>query len=119
MDHVWLWVLFFGMIVVLGMFNRKFKYSTRLRDTCEDLSNLAERTRRGRTTKQDLKRWDAAIQQLQKHPSEFNKLDQEIGLKQAYVHYLEQHYPEDERLPKLREEAAFRKDTIWGIKMKS
>ncbi|MGZ7444605.1 hypothetical protein [Paenibacillus sp. TH7-28] len=119
MDHLWLWIVFFLVIVGLGMFNQQFKYSARLRENYEELSALAERTRKGRTTKADLRRWDAALKRLEKHPSEYNKLDREIRLREAYVRYLEQHYPEDERLPQLREAAGFQKDSVWGIKFKS
>lgn len=119
MEHIGAWILFFLLIVVLGLFNRKFKYSAKLRESYEELTSLADRTRKGRTTKADLARWDAALARLEKHPSEYNKLDQEIRLREAYVQYLEQHYPEDERLPKLREAAGFRKDSVWGIKIKS
>lgn len=119
MESFGAWIVFFLVIVALGLFNRRFKYSARVRESYEELTSLAERTRKGRTTKADLARWDAALARLEKYPSEFNKLDQEIGLRKAYVHYLEQHYPEDERLPELREAAGYQKDSVWGIKIKS
>lgn len=119
MEHAELWIVFLFVIVVLGWFDRKFKYSVKLREIDEELTALTERTRKGRTTKADLQRWDAALARLKKYPSEYNKLDREIRLREAYVRYLEQHYPEDERLPKLREAAGFQKDSVWGIKLKS
>ncbi|MDU4694799.1 MAG: hypothetical protein E6Y08_03215 [Paenibacillus sp.] len=119
MEHIGAWIIFFLVIVGLGVFNRKFKYSAKLRESYEELTQLADRTRKGRTTKADLARWDAALARLEKHPSEYNKLDQDIRLREAYVHYLERHYPEDERLPVLREAAGFRKDSVWGMKMNS
>lgn len=117
MEHIWLWVVLFLIIIVLGKLNQRSKFSAKLRAIEEELTTLAERTRSGQSTSHDLLRWDLNLDKLENYPNEFNKLDSKIKLRQAFVEYLELHYPLDERLPKLKAAAFFYKDTVWGFKI--
>ncbi|MEF2967511.1 hypothetical protein V3851_16920 [Paenibacillus sp. M1] len=112
------WILFFMVIVLLGWLNQKHRYSGKLRTVYRELKELAERVRQGNSSPHDLPVWESRLRELERHPNEFNRLDEEIGLREALLLYLEKHYPGDERLGKLREAAAFRKDAVWGMKMR-
>lgn len=118
MDPILLWILFILIIALLGWLNQKHKYSSKVKTAYRELRDLAERTREGRSEAADLAVWETRMKELEAHPNEFNKLDQEIGLREAFVLFLEKHAPEDERLEKLRESAGFRKDTVWGMKIR-
>ncbi|MOA25588.1 hypothetical protein D3C78_1463230 [compost metagenome] len=109
-------MLFCAFILLLVLFNKKQKKSALIRDAYEELEGLASRTRRGRSTFNDMKRWERSLQRLEKYPKELNKLDDELKLRKAFVVYLERHYPEDERLEQLRETDRYQKDNRWNMK---
>lgn len=118
MKDILLWVGLFLIIVILAWLNQKQRLSGKVKAAYAQLRALNARTREGRSSDEDLALWEANLQELEKHPNEYNKLDEEIRLREAFVLYLERHYPEDIRLEKLREAAAFQKDSVWGMKIK-
>ncbi|WP_410772235.1 hypothetical protein [Fontibacillus sp. BL9] len=118
MDHIELWVLFFLIIIGLGWLNQKHRYSGRVKTAYRDLRELADRTRQDLSHARDLEIWEARLRELEEHPNEFNKLDQEISLRETFVLYLEKHYPGDPRLKQLKDAAAVQKDTVWGVKVR-
>lgn len=118
MNPILLWILFILVIVLFGWLNHKQRYSPKIKTAYRELTDLAERTREGRAEASDLAVWEARLKELEEHPNEFNKLDEAIGLREAFVLFLEKHVPEDDRLEKLRESASFRKDSVWGMKIR-
>ncbi|WP_334075503.1 MULTISPECIES: hypothetical protein [Paenibacillus] len=118
MKAILLWVGLFLIIVILGWLNQKQKLSGKVKAAYGQLRTLSERTREKRSSDEDLALWEANLEELEKHPNEYNKLDEEIRLREAFALYLERHYPGDIRLEKLREAAAFQKDSVWGMKIK-
>ncbi|MNP21140.1 hypothetical protein D3C76_1137470 [compost metagenome] len=116
MDQFKIGILLCAFIILLVLFNKKQKKSALIRDAYEELEGLVNRTRRGRSTFNDIKRWERSIQRLEKYPNELNKLDYDIKLRQAFMVYLERHYPEDERLQQLQETAGYQKDILWSMK---
>lgn len=104
------------LIALLTFLNQKQIYSSKVKRAYRELRGLAEAVRDGRASPADLKRWETALEEMDKHPNEFNKLDSEIGLRGVFVLYLEQYYPHDPRLPGLQEAAGHRKDSVWGMK---
>lgn len=117
MENVLLWAGLALLIAILTFMNHKRLYSGSVRTTLSELGRLTGRVKSGESAAQDLAAWETALQRLEKHPNEFNKLDMEIGLRSAFTAYLERHFPDDPRLPSLREAAAYRKDSVWGIKI--
>lgn len=82
-----------------------------------ELRELTAKVRTGQSEAADLEGWETSLAEMEKHPNEFNKLENEIGLRRAFVQYLERHYPQDARLPDMQEAAAYQKDSVWGIKI--
>ncbi|WP_379161096.1 hypothetical protein [Paenibacillus sp. sgz5001063] len=117
MDNIVLWSGLALMVALLTFLNQKQVYSSKVKRAYGELRGLTVKIRNEQSEDADLERWESALAEMNKHPNEFNKLEAEIGFRRAYVAYLEQHYPQDPRLPGLREAAAFQKDSVWGIKM--
>ncbi|MBW4080180.1 hypothetical protein [Paenibacillus sp. S150] len=117
MDNFILWGGLALLVALLTFLNQKRFYSSRVKQAYRELRELVDRTRCGQSEAADLNRWEGALKEIKRHPNEYNKLEAEIGLRRAFVAYLEQHYPQDPRLPELREAAAYQKDSVWGIKM--
>ncbi|WP_405116029.1 hypothetical protein MHH28_14480 [Paenibacillus sp. FSL K6-1217] len=117
MNTVIMWIGLALLVALLTFLNQKQVYSSKVKQAYRELRMLADKVLSGQSESAELGGWEASIAVMEKHPNEFNKLDNEIGLRQAFVQYLERHYPQDKRLPELREAAAYRKDSVWGIKM--
>jgi predicted XRE-type DNA-binding protein len=117
MDNVILWTGLALLIAFLTFMNQKQLYSSKVKQAYRELRELTEKVRLERSEASDLHRWEIELAEMEKHPNELNKLDAEIGLRQAFVLYLERHYQQDMRLPSLKEAAAYQKDSVWGIKM--
>ncbi|AIQ48809.1 hypothetical protein R70723_25050 [Paenibacillus sp. FSL R7-0273] len=105
------------LVALLTFLNQKQLYSSKVKHASRELRSLAENVREGRSAPVELVKWEQAVTEMEQHPNEYNKLDAEIGLRRVFVIYLEQHYPQDPRLPGLREAAAHLKDTVWGLKL--
>lgn len=119
MSKVQLWIMLVAFIILLVWLIKRQKYSSTIRDAYEDLERLAYRTRRGRSTFNDMNRWERSLLRLEKYPKELNKLDYDIKLREAFVLYLERHYPTDERLEQLREvNTSLHQDAVWSMMMK-
>ncbi|CAH1055819.1 hypothetical protein [Paenibacillus pseudetheri] len=117
MDNVILWIGLALLVAFLTFMNQKQLYSSKVKQAYRELRELTEKVRLERSEASDLYRWEVELAEMEKHPNELNKLDAEIGLRQAFVTYLERHSPQDVRLPSLKEAAAHQKDSVWGIKM--
>ncbi|OKP69565.1 hypothetical protein A3842_26055 [Paenibacillus sp. P3E] len=117
MDNIVLWSGLALVVALLTFLNQKQVYSSKVKRAYGELRELTVKIRSGQSENADVSRWESALAEMGKHPNEFNKLEAEIGFRRAFVTYLEQHYPQDPRLPELREAAAFQKDSVWGIKM--
>jgi lactam utilization protein B len=117
MDTVILWTGLALLIALLTFMNQKQLYSSKVKQAYRELRELTEKVRMERSEGRDLDRWESELKEMEKHPSELNKLDAEIGLRRAFVVYLERHYPRDVRLVNLQEAAAYQKDNVWGIKI--
>lgn len=117
MNTVILWIGLALLVALLTFLNQKQIYSSKVKRAYRELKDLAGKVRAEQSEAGDLKGWETSLAEMEKHPNEFNKLDNEIGLRRAFVQYLERHYPQDARLPELREAAAYQKDSVWGIKM--
>lgn len=117
MDIIILWGGFALVIALLTFLNQKQMYSSRVKRAYRELRELSEQVGNEQSSAADLNRWESGLAEMEKHPNEYNKLDFEIGLRRAFVLYLERHYPQDVRLPQLQEAASHRKDSVWGIKM--
>jgi hypothetical protein len=115
-NTVFVWVILALVVALLTFLSQKQLYSSKVKQAYRMLRELAVKVRADRSEAADLEGWETSLAELEKHPNEFNKLDYEIGLRRAFVQYLERHYPQDVRLPDLKEGAAFQKDSIWGIK---
>ncbi|MNI57697.1 hypothetical protein D3C73_1127750 [compost metagenome] len=116
MNSVIMWGGLALLVALLTFLNQKQIYSSKIKRAYRELRELAEKVRDGRSGPEDLQVWEPALAEMEKHPNEYNKLDYEIGLRRAFVLYLERHYPQDTRLPGLQEAAAHQKDSVWGIK---
>lgn len=117
MGNVIVWIGLALLIAGLTFMNQKHLYSSTVKQAYRELRGLTDKIRTDRSEPSDLYRWEVELAEMEKHPSELNKLDAEIGLRQAFVLYLERHYPQDARLPSLKEAAGHQKDTVWGIKI--
>ncbi|MHA6530378.1 hypothetical protein [Paenibacillus sp. BAC0078] len=117
MNNYILWGGLALLVALLTFLNQKQVYSSRVKRAYRELRELAGKVRSGQSEATDLNIWEAAMAEMDKHPNEFNKLEAEIGLRRAFVMYLERHYPQDTRLPDLQEAAAYQKDSVWGIKI--
>ncbi|AIQ60298.1 hypothetical protein [Paenibacillus borealis] len=117
MNTVILWVGLALLVALLTFLNQKQVYSSKVKKAYRELRELAAKVRAEQSEAADLAGWETSLAEMEKHPNEFNKLDNEIGLRRAFVQYLERHYPRDARLPDLQEAAAYQKDSVWGIKM--
>jgi hypothetical protein len=116
-NTVILWVGLAFIVALLTFLNQKQVYSAKVKKAYRELRELAVKVRAEQSEAADLVGWEASLAEMEKHPNEFNKLENEIGLRRAFVQYLERHYPQDARLPDLQEAAAYQKDSVWGIKM--
>ncbi|MNB73641.1 hypothetical protein D3C75_202510 [compost metagenome] len=112
-----LWAGLVLLVALLTFLNHKQIYSSKVKRAYRELRGLAESVSEGRSVPEELEKWEQAIEELEKQPNEYNKLDAEIGLRRVFVMYLEQHYPQDRRLPGLQEAAAYVKDSVWGLKL--
>ena len=112
-----LWIGLAVVVIALTFLNQKQLYSSKVKRAYHELRELTEKVKNGQSTPEELPKWENSLAEMEKHPNEYNKLEFEIGLRRAFVMYLERHYPQDNRLPDLQEAAAFQKDTVWGIKM--
>ncbi|MBB3113881.1 hypothetical protein FHS18_005996 [Paenibacillus phyllosphaerae] len=83
----------------------------------KELRLLTSSQREGSSTPEDLPRWEDSQRRMENYLSEYNKLNMEIRFTEAFLFYLEQHYPADPRVGILQESAAHRKDSIWGFKV--
>jgi len=117
MDNIILWGGLAVVVIALTFLNQKQMYSSKVKRAYRELRILADKVRNGQSTPQELPLWEAGLAEMEKHPNEYNKLDYEIGLRRAFVLYLEHHFPQDPRLPDLQEAAAYQKDSVWGIKI--
>lgn len=117
MDTVILWVGLALLVALLTFLNQKQVYSSKIKKAYRELRELTTKVRTGQSEAADLEGWETSLAEMEKHPNEFNKLENEIGLRRAFVQYLERHYPQDARLPDLQEAAAYQKDSVWGIKI--
>ncbi|AIQ43079.1 hypothetical protein MKZ24_12810 [Paenibacillus sp. FSL R7-0297] len=117
MDTVILWVGLALLVALLTFLNQKQVYSSKVKKAYRELRELTAKVRTGQSEAADLEAWETSLAEMEKHPNEFNKLENEIGLRRAFVQYLERHYPQDARLPDLQEAAAYHKDSVWGIKI--
>lgn len=102
MNTVIMWVGLALLVALLTFMNQKQVYSSKVKRAYRELRMLAEKVRAEQSETSDLGGWEASISEMEKHPNEFNKLDKEIGLRQAFVQYLERHYPQDTRLQSCR-----------------
>jgi hypothetical protein len=116
-DTVILWVGLALLVALLTFLNQKQVYSSKVKKAYRELRELTAKVRTGQSEAADLEGWETSLAEMEKHPNEFNKLENEIGLRRAFVQYLERHYPQDARLPDLQEAAAYQKDSVWGIKI--
>ncbi|MCL6602490.1 MAG: hypothetical protein K6T94_06385 [Paenibacillus sp.] len=112
-----LWIGLAVIVIALTFLNQKQLYSSKVKVAYRELRVLSEKARNGESSLEDLPKWESNLAEMEKHPNEYNKLEFELGLRRAFVMYLERHYPQDQRLPDLQEAAAYHKDTVWGIKM--
>ncbi|MFC4099830.1 hypothetical protein [Paenibacillus xanthanilyticus] len=112
-----LWI--FLLLVVAAVWYGRAAYRKRsgIAGAANNLRKLVDRERRGTSEASDLPEWERSLSLLDRHPSEYNQLNMEIGVVEAFVFFLMRHYPEDERIGLLREEASFRKDTVMGFKV--
>ncbi|QUL53652.1 hypothetical protein KDC22_25305 [Paenibacillus tritici] len=117
MSTVIMWAGLALLVALLTFLNQKQVYSSRVKKAYRELRELTVKVRAEQSEAADLERWESSLAEMEKHPNEFNKLEQEIGLRRAFVQYLERHHPQDSRLPGLQEAAAYQKDSVWGIKM--
>lgn len=117
MDTMILWIGLAILVIALTFLNQKQLYSSKVKRSYRELRELSDRVRNNQSTADELPLWEASLTEMENHPNEYNKLDNEIGLRRAFLMYLERHYPQDSRLPDLKEAAAHQKDTVWGIKM--
>ncbi|MFE4711342.1 hypothetical protein ACFRAM_10760 [Paenibacillus sp. NPDC056722] len=117
MDNIILWGGLVLVIALLTYLNQKQRYSSSVKFAYRELRELAQKIGDGQSSNADLSRWEEALAELEKHPNEFNKLENELGLRSTFASYLERHYPQDTRLPALQEAAAHRKDSVWGIRI--
>ncbi|OMF26339.1 hypothetical protein BK132_19010 [Paenibacillus sp. FSL H8-0259] len=116
-DTVILWIGLALLVALLTFLNQKQVYSSKVKKAYRELRELTAKVRTGQSEAADLEGWETSLAEMEKHPNEFNKLENEIGLRRAFVQYLERHYPQDARLPDLQEAAAYQKDSVWGIKI--
>ncbi|MFC3745427.1 hypothetical protein [Paenibacillus sp. GCM10012306] len=117
MDNIILWGGLVLVITLLTYLNQKQRYSSSVRFAYRELRELVQDINAGQSSDADLSRWEGALAELEKHPGEFNKLEAELRLRGTFASYLERHYPQDNRLPALQEVAAYRKDSVWGIRI--
>lgn len=117
MSNFILWGGLVLLIALLTFLNQKQLYSSKVKRAYRGLRELAVKVQAGQSEASELVLWESLLAEMEKHPNEFNKLDFEIGLRQAFAMYLERHYPKDVRLPDLQEAAAHHKDSVWGIKL--
>jgi hypothetical protein len=110
-------VVWLGLAVamaVIVMLRLKWKSGGALGTASAELRRLCAEFVRGADSPGDLIAWERAMAAMEKHPSDYNKLDQELHFVRAFTAYLERHYPEDSRLESLRKIAGHRK-TLWGF----
>ncbi|WP_410514424.1 hypothetical protein PaeBR_08545 [Paenibacillus sp. BR2-3] len=117
MDTMILWIGLAVVVIALTFLNQKQLYSSKVKRAYRELRILSKKVRNGQSAPEDLSMWEVSLAEMEKHPNEYNKLEYEIGLRRAFVMYLERHYPQDVRVPNLQEAAAYQKDSVWGIKM--
>jgi hypothetical protein len=117
MTGLWVWIGFAVLITGLVVLNRIYKQSGRLGKSVVGLRQLVEKQHKGLSVSSDLSDWEMHQEGLEGYPSEYNRLNQEIQFILAFGQFLEQHYPSDERIDRLKASGSFRKDTIWGVKI--
>ncbi|MFC0213731.1 hypothetical protein ACFFK0_14900 [Paenibacillus chartarius] len=113
------WIIGIGIaLAVLLLLRAKLKAASPSGRAAAELKRLTEAYNGHADSPQDLPSWKEALSVMERYPSDYNKLNGEISFVQAFVAYLEKHYPEDAGLQSLRQHAHYRKDSIWGITVK-
>ncbi|MFB9329920.1 hypothetical protein ACFFSY_28600 [Paenibacillus aurantiacus] len=114
-----LWVILLLIVAAVWLGRSIYRKRSGIAGAMNGLRKLADQERRGMSAASDLPEWERCLALLDRHrhPSEFNQLNMEIGVVEAFVFFLMRHFPEDERISRLREEAAYRKDTVMGFKV--
>lgn len=112
-----LWVILLLLVAAVWFGRSMYRKRSGISGAMNELRKLADQERRGVSKASDLPQWESCLDLLDRHPSEFNQLNMEIGVVEAFVFFLMRHFPEDERIGRLREEAAYRKDTVMGFKV--
>ncbi|TYP74012.1 hypothetical protein [Paenibacillus methanolicus] len=112
-----LWIILLLLVAAVWFARAAYRKRSGISGAVIGLRMLVDKERRGTSEASDLPEWESSLSLLNRHPSEYNQLNMEIGVVEAFVFYLMRHYPEDERISQLREEAAFRKDTVMGFKV--
>lgn len=105
-------------LVVLMLVRMKWKSASPVGQAGEELKRLTEAYRNHTDSPEDLAAWEQALSVLERYPSDYNKLNEDIRFVPAFAEYLEKNHPEDPRLESLRKYAHYRKDSIWGIPIK-
>jgi hypothetical protein len=117
MQNGWL-IVVVAALVILMVLRTKQQTSSPSGKAGAELKRLSEAFHNQADSPEDLAAWEQALAVMERHPSDYNKLNEEIRFVQAFAGYLERHHPEDARLETLRQYAHYRKDSIWGIPIK-
>lgn len=117
MNAAVMWLLLAVVVTGLTVLSQRQLFSGKIKSAYRELRMLADQAKQGTSSPADLPGWESQLYILEQYPNEWNKLDQEIGLHQSFMLFLERHYPDDPRLPGLRQAAGYVKDSVWGIKI--
>jgi tetrahydromethanopterin S-methyltransferase subunit B len=113
---VWLGLAFVAALAVV--LRLRWKSRGPIGAASAELRRLYEEFGRGADSPGDLAAWERALAALERYPSDYNKLDQELHVVRTFTAYLERHCPDDPRLESLRLIAGHRKNSIWGFTVK-
>jgi hypothetical protein len=111
------WLGLAVLLAVTVVLRLKWKSGGALGTASAQLRRLCAEFGRGADSPGDLTAWERALAAMEKHPNDYNKLNQELHIVRTFTAYLERHYPDDPRLESLRQIAGHRK-TIWGFAVK-
>lgn len=114
---VWVWIGFILLVGVLMTLNQKARHSGPVKQATAEFRRLAERVRRNESSDEDLTAWERSMSEMEKFPSEFNRLDQAEHVRKSFALYLERHYPESERWKPFMKAFHQEKDTVLGFKI--
>lgn len=117
MNAAVMWLVLAVVVMGLTVLSQRQLFSGKIKSAYRKLRILADHAKQGTSLSTDLPEWETQLAALARYPNEWNKLDQEIGLHQSFMLFLEHHYPDDPRLPGLRQAAGYVKDSVWGIKI--